>query len=72
MSDYNCPNCGANLKDQWSFNEYDKDVTCEACGAKLHSEYGDFSVVGSRDLCPRCDANLWKQFGYTRLRRPLY
>ena len=65
MGDYNCPNCGADLKKQWSFNEYDKDVVCEECNKKLHREYSNFSVVADRDLCPKCDANLLKQFGYT-------
>lgn len=34
-----CPNCGALLKDQYSFSDWSNDHTCSDCGAKLHRDY---------------------------------
>ncbi len=69
-----CPNCGANLREQYDFEEYSYDYTCESCDAKLHRDYtsDDFEVVEEDEeddeedsiRCPNCGANLRKQDGF--------
>ena len=69
-----CPNCEANLENQWGFSDYDYDWTCNECGARLHREYTsdefeEIEVVESYEdginySCPVCDSNLDGQFGY--------
>jgi len=45
-----CPNCGANLRDQWEYNDYCNDYTCDECNANLHRDYSydEFSVEENR------------------------
>ena len=65
--EHKCPCCGANLKKQADYNEYDNDYTCDECDSVLHRDYSgeEFSVVDDRDLCPNCNAYLKNQCGYS-------
>ena len=42
-----CPNCGAELKNQWAYNDWNNDYTCLDCGTILHRDYAsaDFEIV---------------------------
>ena len=64
-----CPNCGAKLKSQWGYNDWNNDYTCSDCGTVLHRDYSsdDFEVVENKDNvdndfeCPNCYAKLNEQ-----------
>ena len=60
-----CPNCGASLKDQYSFRDWSDDHTCSECGAELHRNYSDdpFEVVEEKEetIFPSCGASLNEQ-----------
>ena len=36
-----CPNCGADLNQQYGFSNYDNDWECTDCGVSLHRDYYD-------------------------------
>ena len=62
-----CPNCEANLENQWGFSDYDYDWTCNECGARLHREYtsDEFEEFEDKLVCPNCEANLKNQCGFS-------
>nr|WP_242996820.1 FAD-dependent oxidoreductase [Clostridium indicum] len=64
--DEKCPNCGAYLKNQWGFSDYEENWTCTECNAELHREYSSdpFTVVDDEHKCPNCGVSLFKQSGY--------
>lgn len=65
-----CPNCEANLEEQWGFSEYNYDWTCTECGASLHREYTSDEFEQEDDeeetnyTCPVCDSDLVDQYGF--------
>lgn len=68
MSDYYCPNCGADLGDQLGFSPSDGYWTCTECGQFLtdpddSSDDDQLESVGW--FCDECGAYLNKQFGFS-------
>lgn len=67
MSDYYCPNCGADLGDQTGFCPENGYWTCTECGQFL-TDPNDFDLGSQYDgvgwFCDSCGAYLNKQFGF--------
>ena len=68
MSDYYCPNCGADLENQYGFNPDAGYWTCTECGTLL-TDPDDFNGTERFDgvgwFCDRCGAFLNKQPGFS-------
>ena len=67
MSEYYCPNCGADLEDQSGFDPDDGYWTCKECGKLLidpDDDDDDSQYSGVRWFCDECGACLNKQSGF--------
>ena len=68
MSEYYCPNCGADLGDQSGFDPDEGYWTCEECGQMLSDPDEDDSDAQFENVCWFCDecgAFLNKQSGFS-------
>ena len=68
MSDYYCPNCGADLEDQFGFSQNDGYWTCTECGQFLtdpEDSPDDDQLESVGWFCDECGAYLNKQFGFS-------
>lgn len=57
---YTCPNCGANLNDQYLFNE-DSEYTCDDCSTELYKNGDEYEILYR---CPSCDSILNEQYSF--------
>lgn len=68
MSDYYCPNCGADIGEQEGFDPYDDYYFCKECGQLLVNPDSDDSGLkypDTRWFCDNCEACLNKQDGFS-------
>ncbi len=68
MSDYYCPNCGADIGEQEGFDPYDDYYFCKECGQLLTNPDSDDSGLkypDTRWFCDNCEACLNKQDGFS-------
>lgn len=57
---YTCPNCEANLNDQYLFDE-DSEYTCDDCRSELYKNGDEYEILYR---CPSCNSILNEQYSF--------